>query len=172
MAAVLFIKHSRKCVSDEGLYIQTDGTANLNSSNVQRYCGRNQILPPISSLFNSITIGKSKAWEILLKNAPFWVQRYMLSRFLRSTQKKMANRKWNCELLINFWSLLLEFISFCIEPIIMKLLLSIGHKTTKPAAHYQCDFTTRRSKSCDCGLRPTVNAMLVFIFMSYFGLTL
>lgn len=67
MAVVLFIKHSRKCVSDEGLYIQTDGTANLNSSNVQRYCGRNQILPPISSLFNSITIGKSKAWEILLK---------------------------------------------------------------------------------------------------------
>lgn len=44
------------CDPGDSLWIQLDGTARLDNTNVRGYCGSNQIVQNVS-VFNSITIG-------------------------------------------------------------------------------------------------------------------
>lgn len=44
------------CDPGDSLWVQLDGTARLDNSNAQRYCGSNQQIQNVSS-FNSVTIG-------------------------------------------------------------------------------------------------------------------
>lgn len=50
------------CDPGDSLWVQLDGTARLDNSNAQRYCGSNQQIQNVSS-FNSVTIGAYN-WNI------------------------------------------------------------------------------------------------------------